>query len=52
MHNPNDDIEFMASVGLNEEDLETLQNAVESLSRPIDAMDWTDLQDRSQRIPP
>ena len=52
MYNPNDDIEFMASVGLSEEDLETLQNVVESLSRPIDAMDWTDLQDRPQRIPP
>lgn len=52
MHNPNDDMEFMTSVGLSEEDLETLQNAVESLSRPIDAMDWTDLQDRPQRIPP
>ena len=52
MYNPNDDIEFMASVGLSEEDLETLQDVVESLSRPIDAMDWTDLQDRPQRIPP
>ena len=52
MYNPNDDIEFMTSVGLSEENLETLQNAVESLSRPIDAMDWTDLQDRPQRIPP
>ena len=52
MYDPNDDIEFMASVGLSEEDLETLQNVVESLSRPIDAMDWTDLQDRPQRIPP
>ena len=52
MYNPNDDIEFMTSVGLNEEDLETLQDVVESLSRPIDAMDWTDLQDRPQRIPP
>ena len=52
MYNPNDDIEFMTSVGLSEEDLETLQDVVESLSRPIDAMDWTDLQDRPQRIPP
>ena len=52
MYDPNDDIEFMASVGLSEEDLETLQDVVESLSRPIDAMDWTDLQDRPQRIPP
>ena len=52
MYNPNDDIEFMASVGLSEEDLETLQDVVESLSRPIDAIDWTDLQDRPQRIPP
>ena len=52
MHNPNDDIEFMTSVGLSEEDLETLQNVAESLSRPIDAMDWTDLQDRPQYIPP
>lgn len=52
MYNSNDDIEFMASVGLSEEDLETLQDVVESLSRPIDAMDWTDLQDRPQRIPP
>ena len=52
MYDPNDDIEFMASVGLSEEDLETLQDVVESLSRPIDAIDWTDLQDRPQRIPP
>ena len=52
MYDSNDDIEFMASVGLSEEDLETLQDVVESLSRPIDAMDWTDLQDRPQRIPP
>ena len=52
IYDPNDDIEFMASVGLSEEDLETLQDVVESLSRPIDAMDWTDLQDRPQRIPP
>lgn len=52
MHNPNDDIEFMTSIGLSEEDLETLQNVAESLSRPIDAMDWTDLQDRPQYIPP
>lgn len=52
MYDPNDDIKFMASVGLSEEDLETLQDVVESLSRPIDAMDWTDLQDRPQRIPP
>ena len=52
MYDSNDDIEFMASVGLSEEDLETLQEVVESLSRPIDAMDWTDLQDRPQRIPP
>ena len=52
IYDPNDDIEFMASVGLNEEDLETLQDVLESLSRPIDAMDWTDLQDRPQRIPP
>ena len=52
MYNPNDDIEFMASVGLSEEDLETLQDVVESLSRPIDTIDWTDLQDRPQRIPP
>ena len=52
MYDHNDDIEFMASVGLSEEDLETLQDVVESLSRPIDAMDWTDLQDRPQRIPP
>ena len=52
IYDPNDDIEFMASVGLSEEDLETLQNVVESLSRPIDTMDWTDLQDRPQRIPP
>ena len=52
MYDSNDNIELMTSVGLSEEDLETLQNAVESLSRPIDAMDWTDLQDRPQRIPP
>ena len=52
MYNPNDDIEFMASIGLSEENLETLQNVLESLSRPIDAMDWTDLQDRPQSIPP
>lgn len=52
MYDSNDNIEFMASVGLSEEDLETLQDVVESLSRPIDAMDWTDLQDRPQRIPP
>ena len=52
IYDPNDDIEFMASIGLSEEDLETLQDVVESLSRPIDAIDWTDLQDRPQRIPP
>ena len=52
MYDSNDNIEFMTSVGLSEEDLETLQDVVESLSRPIDAMDWTDLQDRPQRIPP
>ena len=52
MYNPNDDMEFMTSVGLSEEDLETLQNVVESLSRPIDAMDWTELQDRPQYVPP
>ena len=52
MYDSNDNIEFMTSVGLNEEDLETLQDVVESLSRPIDDMDWTDLQDRPQRIPP
>lgn len=52
MYDSNDDIEFMASVGLSEEDLETLQDVIESLSRPIDTMDWTDLQDRPQRIPP
>ena len=52
MYDSNDNMEFMTSVGLSEEDLETLQNVVESLSRPIDAMDWTDLQDRPQRIPP
>lgn len=52
MYDSNDNIEFMTSVGLSEEDLETLQDVVESLSRPIDDMDWTDLQDRPQRIPP
>ena len=52
MYDSNDNMEFMTSVGLSEEDLETLQNVVESLSRPIDTMDWTDLQDRPQRIPP
>ena len=52
MYDSNDNIEFMTSVGLSEEDLETLQNIVESLSRPIDAIDWTDLQDRPQHIPP
>ena len=52
MYDSNDNMEFMTSVGLSEEDLETLQDVVESLSRPIDAMDWTDLQDRPQRIPP
>ena len=52
MYDSNDNMEFMTSVGLSEEDLETLQNVVESLSRPIDAMDWTDLQDRPQHIPP
>ena len=52
MYDSNDNMEFMTSVGLSEEDLETLQNVVESLSRPIDAIDWTDLQDRPQHIPP
>ena len=52
MYDSNDNMEFMTSVGLNEEDLETLQNVVESLSRPIDTIDWTDLQDRPQHIPP
>ena len=52
MYDSNDNMEFMTSVGLSEEDLETLQDVVESLSRPIDDMDWTDLQDRPQRIPP
>lgn len=52
MFNSDNDIKLTASVGLSEEDLETLQDVVESLSRPIDAINWTDLQDRPQHIPP